>query len=269
MTTRQRSTTTAARRGKPSTYEKMYGEGRGWKYDYAREYKHLSRITDALGLRPGAAVLEIGCGEGFHSKLLYDLGFRVTGNEGTEAGVRSARQHFPMVNYVQGDSLGLVDILPHGHFDMVIARGHSWYHYRLSSDDPHKGVPANTRRMFDLIRPGGYFVLVIRTDFTGRQPAGEVWNNTRQAYIDLFSPLGEIVYVTDRLGRPIPDDQAARASGRGIVIATRKLGGVREGRGLPPGVHSGLGSAATVWRFVQGRLVRSLRRLSHARPHSR
>jgi len=243
---------TGRTKNKFASYEKKYTEG-GWQYDYAREYKRVKTITDAIGLKPGATVLEIGCGEGFHSQLLYDLGFRVTGNEMTDAGVRNARKNHPTVNYIQGDSLSLVDILPLEHFDMILARGHSWYHYHLTEDDP-RGInpPAKTRRMFDLIKPGGHFVLVIRTDFTGTHPEKAVSNNTRQAYVDLFSPFGEIVYVTDRHMQPLPDEAAARASGKGIVIATRKPGGRREGRKLPPPI----GRALRTLRKVSKRLAR-------------
>ncbi len=38
----------------------------------------------------------------------------------------------------------------------------------------------------------------------------------------LFAPLGEIVLVTDWDGRPLADNRDGQASGRSIVIATRK-----------------------------------------------
>jgi len=209
----------------PSGYELKYATGAGWSYEYANERAGLKRITDTLGLKPGDAVLEIGCGEGFHANILYDLGFRVTGNEQTAAGIASARRQHPLVNYIQGDSLGLLDILPREHFDMILARGHSWWHYELTANNAHGvDVPGNTRKMFELLKPGGHFVLVIRTDFSGTHPTNAVSNNTRQAYVDLFSPLGQVVYVTDRLGNPLPDEEAARRSRKSIVIATRKPG---------------------------------------------
>ena len=109
------------------------------------------------------------------------------------------------------------------HFDMILARGHSWWHYQLTADNPRDiDVPGNTRKMFELLKPGGHFVLRIRTDFSGTHPKNSVSNNTRQAYVDLFSPLGRVVYVTDRRGNPLPDEEAARRSGNSIVIATRK-----------------------------------------------
>jgi SAM-dependent methyltransferase len=211
---------------KPIGYEKKYAGGKGWEYDFETERNRLKLITDAVGLRRGDAVLEIGCGEGFHSHVLYEMGFRVTGNELTAAGVATGRERHPVVNYIQGDTLEVMDRLPRDHFDMILARGHSWWHYRLVKDELRGiDVPANTARLFEHLKPGGHFVLCIRTDFTGTHVKGKVSNNAWQDYVDLFSPLGEIVYITDFLGRPLPDDAAARKSGKSIVIATRKPGG--------------------------------------------
>jgi SAM-dependent methyltransferase len=211
---------------KRSKYEDMYSSGAGWKYDFKVERSRIRLITNAIGLRRGDAALEIGCGEGFHSHVLYELGFRVIGNERTTAGIEAARKNHPLVHYIQADTLDLMKTLPKDHFDMILARGHSWWHYKLVNDVARGvDVPAYTARLFEHIKPGGHFVLCIRTDFTGTHPDGSVSNNRWQDYVDLFSPLGEIVYISDWAGTPLPDDAAARRSGKNIVIATRKPGG--------------------------------------------
>ena len=74
-------------------YEIRYSTG-GWKYDYDYERKRLERITDRLVLKPGDAVLEIGCGEGFHTSILYDMKFRVIGNDLSEVGIQHAQRNF-------------------------------------------------------------------------------------------------------------------------------------------------------------------------------
>ncbi len=201
-------------------YEIRYSTG-GWKYDYDYERKRLERITDRLGLKPGDAVLEVGCGEGFHASILYDLNFRVTANDLSEVGVQHAREQFPTISFIHRNSIELPDILPNDHFDMVLARGHSWYHYELTERNS-KGwnVPENTRRMFSLIRPGGVFVLCIRTDFSGAYYKDGVLNNTYQAYRDLFEPLGEIVLLPNADGNDLEIDEQARQLKKDVVIAT-------------------------------------------------
>jgi hypothetical protein len=76
--------------------------------------------------------------------------------------------------------------------------------------------------MFELVAPGGFFVLCIRTDFSGAYYKDGVLNNTYQAYRNLFEPLGEIVLLTDSTGCPLNSDEEARQSRSDIVIATRK-----------------------------------------------
>jgi SAM-dependent methyltransferase len=216
--------TTAVTKAKSAVeaYEIRYSQG-GWNYNYRREHLRLKRIVDSLGLKPGDAVLEIGCGEGFHSYVLYDLGFRVTGNDMSEVGIKNAEARFPMIRFIQRNSFELCDILPHEHFDMILARGHSWYHYELTERNC-KGwnVPENTRQIFKLLRPGGFFVLCIRTDFSGTHYKDGVLNNTYQAYRDLFEPFGEIVLLTDAEGMPLANDEDARQSKNDIIIATKK-----------------------------------------------
>ena len=203
-------------------YEIRYSAG-GWKYDYDYERKRLERITDRLGLKPGDAVLEIGCGEGFHASILYDMKFRVTANDLSEVGIQHAQEQFPTIRFIHRNSIELPDILPNDHFDMVLARGHSWYHYELTERNS-KGwnVPENTRRMFSLIRPGGIFVLCIRTDFSGTYYKDGVLNNTYQAYRDLFEPLGEIVLLTNADGIDLENDEQARQLKNDVVVATKK-----------------------------------------------
>jgi SAM-dependent methyltransferase len=205
-----------------AAYEVRYSQG-GWKYDYRREHLKLKRVVDSLGLKRGDAVLEIGCGEGFHSQVLYDLGFRVVGNDLSEVGISHAESRFPMIRFINRNSIELCDILPEEHFDMVLARGHSWYHYELTERNC-KGVnvPENTRQMIKLLRPGGFFVLCIRTDFSGTHYKDGVLNNTYQAYRDLFEPFGEIVLLTDAEGVTLANDEDARRSKNDIVIATKK-----------------------------------------------
>src|SRR5262245_38492475 len=109
-------------------YEIRYSHG-GWTYDYDHEREKIERIARSLDLKPGAAVLEIGCGEGFHAQILYDLGFRVTANDLSEVGIQNAQTRYPTIRFIHCNSIQLCDMLPHDHFDMILARGHSWYHY--------------------------------------------------------------------------------------------------------------------------------------------
>ncbi len=52
----------------------------------------IEQVLQLLGLPPGAAVLDMGCGPGRHSLELARRGFRVTGVDRTAAYLRQARQ---------------------------------------------------------------------------------------------------------------------------------------------------------------------------------
>jgi SAM-dependent methyltransferase len=203
-------------------YDQKYADG-GWKYNLDKETKDLNRITTAVGLKPGDTMLEVGCGSGFHSMVLHKLGFQVVGSDLSRVGIEFAREHYQGPTYIWEDTAVLMERLPTESFDGILVRGHSWWHYDLTECSRKKvNVPMRTRQLFSLLKPGGVFILAIRTDFSGKEYADGVLNNTYQAYLDLFAPLGTIVYVADAAGTLLFDDAAARQSGNNIVIATRR-----------------------------------------------
>jgi SAM-dependent methyltransferase len=213
----------------PTThYDAFYAQG-GWRYPSWRLAKWRAkrflarRIVEPLQLEPGAKILEVGCGMGLHSHLLAKLGFDVTAVDVSEVGIAYARRRFRKPRYLCSDAAELGSTLEPESFDVIFVRGMSWYHYEL--DGKNLGgvdVPAQTRQLFDFLPAGGLFVLQIFTDFSGQRPAGTVHNNRVEDYTELFEQLGDVVLVTDWMGRRInPDTQQSNS---GIIIATRKPG---------------------------------------------
>ena len=202
-------------------YDEKYRRGL-WSYNYDLERKRLEGTLNVIGLKGGKG-LELGCGEGFHAKLLVDLGFTVTANDLSRVAIERATEAYPEVDFIHGDSAKLIRQLEPESFDLVAVRGHSWYHYELDGMN-RKGqdVAALTGEIFRLIRPGGFFVLFIKTDFTGTDTDGGVVNNRYGDYLDLFRRFGEVVRVTDWSGTPLENEEAALKSGFNIAISTRK-----------------------------------------------
>ena len=99
----------------------------------------------------------------------------------------------------------------------------AWYHYELGEWN-RKGVPVAlyTRRLFESIKPQGAFALKICTDFSGTDADDGVVNNVLDAYVGFFSMFGSVAEVKDWHGRPLPDQATAEASGKSIIIITRK-----------------------------------------------
>jgi SAM-dependent methyltransferase len=57
--------------------------------------QEVSFLVEALGLQPGARILDVGCGPGRHAHALGRLGFEVVGVDISERFVALAREHAP------------------------------------------------------------------------------------------------------------------------------------------------------------------------------
>lgn len=105
---------------------------------------------------PPAHVLDLGCGTGFASVLLAEMGYDVTGLDQSENMLREARQKAADRNvnvaFVQGNVMApqlppeVLAGLPNGGFDLIVAR---WVFWTLS--DPAAAV----RQAYALLAPGG------------------------------------------------------------------------------------------------------------------
>lgn len=171
-------------RGDP-VYNEFYRQG-GWKYSFWKEYLwHRRNFLKRFGLRRGMKLLEVACGNGFHTNLLRRMGLITLGVDRSHAGIAWARTHFPQSDYHCGD---LFDDLPapRGSFDAVYARGCSNYHYDLMSEQ----AVTTTRHLMTYLKPGGVFIMVIVTNLSGSREPGRIWHNTLDDYRRHFSSLG-------------------------------------------------------------------------------
>lgn len=218
---------TMAQNTAPS-YDRKYSKG-GWKYDSENEKKDLKVMLDAAGIEPPASIVEVACGQGFHTNALHEMGYQVVGNDFSQVGIRNAYTMYPHITFIHGDSRELPEKLGREVFDGLIVRGHSHHHYDLPLDgrsQKNVDVVHSTQTMFDLVKPGGIVIMTIKTDFTGSMHPGGIINNEIGAYKALFSLFGDIILLADKYGTPIRDDAHARELGkiRGnrVVIVTRK-----------------------------------------------
>ena len=93
------------------------------EYIWGTEPSPRARSVSAL-LRPGARVLELGCGEGRDSVFFASCGFDVTGVDVSAAGLRKAdrlaRAYGVTVRWVHGDAAQWLAVGP---FDLVYSCG--------------------------------------------------------------------------------------------------------------------------------------------------
>jgi tellurite methyltransferase len=122
----------------------------------------------AAYVRPGHAVLDLGCGEGRDCVFFAGLGATVTGvdlaPEGLAKARRLARRRGVRVRFLQGP---MTEVLPPGPFDLVFSCG--TLHY----------VPGEQRRrlfrnLAAVTRPGGLQAHVVFTDRLVHEEKGEI-----------------------------------------------------------------------------------------------
>jgi SAM-dependent methyltransferase len=165
-------------------YDAFYWQG-GWRYSYWREWWwHRRQVVRRFGLRRGMRILEVACGSGFHTDLFRRMGFDIVGVDRSEAGIEQARRHFPRSIYHCCDFREM-PFEPHS-FDVVVARGFSYYHYDLAGSDSHEA----TDMIMRYVGPHGLFIMIIATDLSGNRPAGRIWQNTLDDYRSHFASFG-------------------------------------------------------------------------------
>jgi SAM-dependent methyltransferase len=157
-------------------YNEFYRSG-GWRYRRLREARwHRRNILRPFGLARGMRLLEIACGNGFHTDMLRRMGFDCVGVDRSTEGIRWAREHHPRSTYVCCDFREMP--FPPGSFDAVLARGCSHYHYDLLGPKALE----STSTVLRYIKPGGAFVMTIVTDLSGRRDPDHIWQNTLEDY---------------------------------------------------------------------------------------
>ncbi len=165
-------------------YDKHYADG-GWEYSRWREYLwHRKHLVKHFRIARGARMLEIACGTGFHTNLFNRMGFHCVGIDRSESGIECARKRYPRRAFHHCDFRDVP--FPDNSFDVVVARGFSFYHYDLASYEAHEA----TRTLLRYLKPGGMFAMLIVTDLSGAREEGCVWQNTLDDYEAHFSSFG-------------------------------------------------------------------------------
>jgi len=127
--------------------------------DWAREIARL--------VRPGDAVLDLGCGEGRDSVFFAELGAAVTGvdlaADGLDKARRLAHRRGVRVRWIEGD---MTETPPAGRFDLIFSCGTIHYVPRAERQPLF-------RRLAAMTRPGGHQAHVVFTARHVHEEKGE------------------------------------------------------------------------------------------------
>jgi ubiquinone/menaquinone biosynthesis C-methylase UbiE len=159
-----------------------------------------------LELPRGSRIVDLGCGSGVFTNLVYRAGFRCVGVDISPKLVALARQNYPEMDFVEADVEHMP--FPDQSFDGVLLSG-LIHHF----PDP-SGCAAEVSR---ILRAGGRFVAF---DPNRRNPF--MW-----LYRDHASPLYSSIGVTEN-ERPIIAEEVASVFERaGFVVGTDYLSKLR------------------------------------------
>jgi SAM-dependent methyltransferase len=205
-------------------YTAFYNSG-GWSYETAKEQRFFQKwFQQKFKLKSNARILELGCGMGFQSAVLADMGFDVTGLDVCQAGITAAKQRKSKASFICDSADNLCYRFPKRHFDCIYVRGMSWFHYELDriSAETNVDIRQKTKMFFEYLKPKGLFFLQIATDFSG-EIKNHVLYNRLDKYIDLFAPLGNIVHVSNWAGVELHSQEQAEQVKGNIIIVTQAV----------------------------------------------
>lgn len=132
-----------------------------WLYD-----RYLAGLIGACQLKPGATVLDVGCGQGLFSYLFRKHGMAVQGIDISDVGILAAQRAYGD----SGISFSVADIEDDtlsaqlGQFDCVFARGLSLYN-RVDFPDNDEV----TRKLLGFVKPGGFLMFLYYSNCSSKR----------------------------------------------------------------------------------------------------
>ena len=153
-----------------------FNSGYGEKYLRSNYFKYkpylykpfIKALVNKVSLSKNCCVLDAGCGQGFFTHLLAELGFNAVGVDLSADGIAAAKRDYEG----KGATFEVGDILAlqyREHFDGVFVRGCSLYN-SIEFEKNHEP----TQVLLTYIKPGGCLIFNYHTNFCPRKHS-ETW----------------------------------------------------------------------------------------------
>jgi SAM-dependent methyltransferase len=189
-----------------SAYNRMYSQAHYFRYHSFLYRKCVKSIIRKTGLRRGAYVLDVGCGQGDFSGLFGHLGFQVVGVDFSAEGIRQAQAKYAAdnVRFEVGDGLRL----PYqGKFDAVFVRALSLYNV-----PGLEGTEDVTDALLGYLKPDGVLIFAYPSNqCPWRKRSTWIWHSladTRRCFVGY--PNAKVYYTIRAL--PLPSFLAVLVS---------------------------------------------------------
>ncbi|MEO5617775.1 MAG: class I SAM-dependent methyltransferase [Candidatus Eisenbacteria bacterium] len=166
------------------------------------------RALDALDVRSGSRVLELGCGTGALTAKLIRRGAEVTAVDRSECGLGRARHRAPAATFVQSD---ILDYRPSGKFDRVLLA------FVLHEMEPVARRDALTLARETLVREGRVGVL----DWSN--PVSPILRLMLRALVAAVEPRCARSWLTSSLESHLEGTGLMPLVGRDVAMGTARI----------------------------------------------
>jgi SAM-dependent methyltransferase len=178
------------------TYDRLYKTPHHFKYRNLMYVPFLSALATKAGLRKGMHILDAGCGQGYFTHLFATLGYRSTGVDISEEGIKFAKGLYshPLLDFQVAD---ILTPLSAGPFDAVFIRSCSLY-------NSHSFAYNNevSRHLLNHLKSGGILIMDYHTSFAQRRSTPAWRHHTFADFKKHFSAFSEVqLYFTLRIAQ--------------------------------------------------------------------
>lgn len=162
-------------------YDNMYAEDGCTAYPPDITRVVLRKLCAMVNLKPGARVLDVGCGTGYYTAFFHAFGYDVTGIDLSETGIRKAQELYPGIPFEIQDATALP--YSEGSFDFVFAMGVS-----VANTRDLQKIHTWLEHLLTVTRAGGTVAFLGGSTLSGECEGDNEWINHRWKEILDFAP---------------------------------------------------------------------------------
>lgn len=188
-------------------YEKNYLVT-DYQHSLTSDRAFINSLVKKYNIAGDRNFLDLGCGTGWYTNLLAELGFKVIGLDFSKTGITKAKKLYGnKILWVVGDAINM-PFNSEKKFDTIFCC--DFPPFNLVDDIPQAKEIAN--KLFKYLNKNGIFIFIWSSRLSGKREGDSVIiEYTRGQIREIFSDLGEIlgdVYTTNKQLFPLLGKQA-------------------------------------------------------------